>query len=460
MQATADHDDFKEMQRQAMEATDADLIFKCGECYANGFGVERDEREALRWTRLAAEQNHAVAQCVLGSYLASGFGGSARDPVEAVRWFLRAAAEPHCNRAAQFNLGLLHRRGDGVARSDAEARVWFERAAAQGDADALYECGQYALRDDRDGAKAIALWTRAAEPAPAMAPTPIAASSSSSSSAASPTSSATTTALQPGPQRAMCAIGELLLRGNAAAGVCADEVAGQRWLRRAAASSSSSSASASAGNARAQNILGACLRTGQCGMPIDHVEAAAFFQRAADQRLAEAQLNLAHCYAHGDGVAQDRRRALQLYTLAAEQDLPVAQRYLASCLREGVGCERGPDPRAAVRWFRRAAELGDGGSQCALGQCLAQGAPAAGVARNMAEAVAWLRKAAAQNVREAHASLEMLRQAGVDVSADVTATATAPIAMRSIEGTDRPRASTAGSAAVLVFASLNVTRHF
>jgi len=43
--------------------------------------------------------------------------------------FRKSAAQG--NRVASFNLGLLHRRGDGVERSEREARAWFERAAVR-----------------------------------------------------------------------------------------------------------------------------------------------------------------------------------------------------------------------------------------------------------------------------------------------------------------------------------------
>ena len=45
---------------------DAETQFLLGVAYANGVGVAKDEAEAVKWYRKAAEQNHAQAQYNLG----------------------------------------------------------------------------------------------------------------------------------------------------------------------------------------------------------------------------------------------------------------------------------------------------------------------------------------------------------------------------------------------------------
>ncbi len=42
---------------------------------------------------------------------------------------------------AQYDLGLMYDRGDGVQQSDAKAMYWYERAAAQGEPRAQYNLG-------------------------------------------------------------------------------------------------------------------------------------------------------------------------------------------------------------------------------------------------------------------------------------------------------------------------------
>jgi TPR repeat protein len=75
--------------------------------------VAKDEDEAARWLRKAADQGHIAAQNNLGRMYRHG-RGVAEDEAEAVRWFRKAADESHA--AAQFNLGVRYQEGRGVAK--------------------------------------------------------------------------------------------------------------------------------------------------------------------------------------------------------------------------------------------------------------------------------------------------------------------------------------------------------
>ena len=139
-----------------------------GVMYANGEGVPKDDAEAVRWYRLAAEQGTAsrsrasVRQAracprttprrcggsasPLSSYEALGLiyangaaQGVPKDDAEAVRWF-RLAAEQGTARA-QFNLGVMYDNGEGVPEDDAEAVRWYRLAAEQGYAAAQLNLG-------------------------------------------------------------------------------------------------------------------------------------------------------------------------------------------------------------------------------------------------------------------------------------------------------------------------------
>jgi TPR repeat protein len=52
--------------------------------------------------------------------------GVARDPVEAVRWYQKAAEAG--NVYAMNNLGLAYRNGVGVAKNEEEAERWLAKA--------------------------------------------------------------------------------------------------------------------------------------------------------------------------------------------------------------------------------------------------------------------------------------------------------------------------------------------
>ena len=82
---------------------------------------------------MPAEQNDASAQNNLGICLENG-PGVAKDPVEAVNWYRKAAEQKDAQ--AEFNLGTCYANGDGVASSYVEAVKWFRKSADQGLAEA------------------------------------------------------------------------------------------------------------------------------------------------------------------------------------------------------------------------------------------------------------------------------------------------------------------------------------
>ena len=79
--------------------------------------------------RGAAEQGAAAAQYDLGNMHREG-EGVPQDDAEAVKWYRRAADQG--NASAQFNLGVMYAKGQGVPKDDTEAVKWYRRAADQG----------------------------------------------------------------------------------------------------------------------------------------------------------------------------------------------------------------------------------------------------------------------------------------------------------------------------------------
>ena len=116
-------------------------------------------------------------------------------------------------------------------------------------------------------------------------------------------------------------------------------------------------ARAQAGSAWDQLNLGAAYDHGRAGFPLDPVRAVAWYRRAAEAGLAEAQFNLAHCLATGNGTPRDDAEALAWMLKAAEQDLASAQYLVGVMLLEGIGGDA--DRGRAVRWLERAALNGN-----------------------------------------------------------------------------------------------------
>lgn len=79
--------------------------------------------------RRAAEQGDPEAQFQLGGLYERG-NGVPEDVAEAAAWYRRAADQGYAN--AQFLLGFAYSNGNGVPLDDAESLAWFRRAAEQG----------------------------------------------------------------------------------------------------------------------------------------------------------------------------------------------------------------------------------------------------------------------------------------------------------------------------------------
>jgi TPR repeat protein len=98
-----------------------------------------------------AEQGNAIAQFALGVMYDKG-EGVLQDDAEAVRWYRLAAEQGDAH--AQFNLGNMYTGGRGVLQDDAEAVRWYRLAAEQGDALAqnslgfMYDYGEGVLQDN------------------------------------------------------------------------------------------------------------------------------------------------------------------------------------------------------------------------------------------------------------------------------------------------------------------------
>jgi uncharacterized protein len=125
--------------------------------YDAGQGVPADDEQAARWESMAAGQGHVYAQANLSfrEYSAGNFAA-------AFVWCQRAA---DANLAwAQYNLGLMYQKGEGVTRSETEAAHWYRLAASQGSVDAqlrladLFYLGQGVPRSYTQAA----LWYRRA----------------------------------------------------------------------------------------------------------------------------------------------------------------------------------------------------------------------------------------------------------------------------------------------------------
>jgi len=85
--------------------------------------------KAAYWCRKAAQQGHPAAQYCLGLMYRRG-QGLEQDPAKSAGWHRKAAEHGH--QAAQFNLADSYDRGVGVPHDPVLAYVWFALAGAKG----------------------------------------------------------------------------------------------------------------------------------------------------------------------------------------------------------------------------------------------------------------------------------------------------------------------------------------
>ena len=93
--------------------------------YSSGRVAPKNDAEALKWYRRAADQGFTEAQYTLGNVYEDGTGVM-QDYAEAMRWYRMAAAQGHAG--AQNNLGRLYADGLGVPRDRVKVLMWYNIA--------------------------------------------------------------------------------------------------------------------------------------------------------------------------------------------------------------------------------------------------------------------------------------------------------------------------------------------
>mgnify|MGYP003379299219 CR=1 FL=1 len=109
-----------------------------------------DYAAVLRLWRPLADQGNASAQYNLGVMYSRG-DGVPQDYAEALKWYRKAADQGEAS--AQYNLGFMYHNGQGVPQDYVEAHKWYRKAADQGHASAqlnlgvMYDSGQGVPQD-------------------------------------------------------------------------------------------------------------------------------------------------------------------------------------------------------------------------------------------------------------------------------------------------------------------------
>ncbi|HEY6331500.1 MAG TPA: AMIN domain-containing protein, partial [Blastocatellia bacterium] len=290
----------------------------------SGTLLRRDDAEALRLLRKAADQGSMAAQESLGIFSAMGIGREQPSPAEALEWYKKAARQGSLDAAT--NIALMYDDGIGIPKDRSQAMIWFRRAAEGGDATAQYNLALIYGRGKevpQDYKESLRWLTAAADQNVVPATLDLAAFY-----------------LHP-PD-----------------GTPADVARAIHYYEKAA----------DLGSVPAEVTLGNIFANGVQGKP-DYEKAVTWYRKAADQGHPDAQFGLALRYALGQGVPLDLEEALPLFVAAANQGQAGAQFNLATMYEEGKGTPA--DQALALHYYQLSADRGMSQAQFRLGRLLA-----------------------------------------------------------------------------------------
>ena len=126
--------------RMAADNDDNKAQFRLGKMYLNGEGVQQDNEKAVSYLIDAVSNGNADAASLIGSIYFKG-----EEYEEAAKFLLIAAKKG--NSDAQCVLGMMFERGIGVERNHFEAVRWLREAAKSGNTGARNQLAQLGIYD-------------------------------------------------------------------------------------------------------------------------------------------------------------------------------------------------------------------------------------------------------------------------------------------------------------------------
>ena len=315
----------------------ADVLFTLSQCYAEGKGVKKSPREAVKWAIKAANLSHKGAfewllkkvetnaakespEVILTVADGYFYGKGVKKQNEKAFTLYEKLAKQQDNTQAQKRLVEYYFCPKNPQKSEEKAIYWSEHVAKKGDVETQYNLGKYYM-------------TLVPDVAPVSTPkvTP------------EQTKTTTTTASPAAPNRAK--ENPSVRQRNPATKTPMkrlNEHKGVLWLSKAAEQN----------NVAALTELGAYYESKQ-----DFAQAVNQYQKAAHREYAEGQYKLGNCYYNGSGLERSNEKAADYYKRAARQGYAPAQFRLGNCYYHGEGIQQS-DARA-IDWFDQACDSGE-----------------------------------------------------------------------------------------------------
>jgi TPR repeat protein len=323
-----------------------------------------------------AQAGDAEAEYLLGRRLITGAGGS-RNLNDGVSWLRKAADQGYGN--AEYLLGTLYEQGSGVEHDDRKAVEWFRKAAQQDSPHAMEKLGRF---EDRalNRTEALKWYEKAA---------------------------------RAGDGQALVDLAQMYRTGLA---VKKDEAMAREYFKRAA----------ELGVTDALPEVARMCRDGEGGFRKDPAKAFDLYRRAADQGSVPAMVEVANAYLAGESggmrLRPDPLRAVDYLRTAAERGSRVAQLRLWSIFLSGYRIRRAPDQPAAPSPSLVSQPI-DADTPAPESQLRAQTSATIEIIKpDAAQALRWLRLAAAGGDAEAKASLTKYEMFGLSSLSSQTMT--------------------------------------
>lgn len=294
------------LSKKAAQLGQVGAMFNLGICYANGLGVEEDQKVAFSWFSRAAEANDHLAMYYVGMFYGNGQGVEA-NAKQSFSWLLRAAEGGNVD--AMYLVAKCYHDGDGVRKNALSELEWLLKAAASGHYHAMFLIGKHYrnTKKIRSDPKHVFDWFfKAAEG---------------------------------GVPEAMHAVGMCYKKGY---GVKMNANSAFNWLLKASNS----------GHHDAMKIISSCYFKGQ-GTNIDEEAGLEWFLKSQFRGYTSDEIEL------------QMNREFDLVLESAENGNPLAMFDIGLMYDDDEGIRW--NPKEALGWFLKATEAGDPRAMLELG---------------------------------------------------------------------------------------------
>jgi len=285
---------------------DKEALYNLSTCLMHQLlALPKNDVNVENWLSSSARAGLTAAQNDLGIYLLL----SKKDVRNATKWLNVAAADDY---RAQFNLGLIYARGDGISPDDEQAMRWWKQSEKNGGSQANLMLGMmnHLGKGVSKNAFDALLWYKRAA------------------------------AL--GDKTAIYNMAMIYYLGTSSKPDY--EQAADNFLLLAKKD-----------DAIAQNIYGTMLINRELDV-YNPEEGLIWLLRSARSGYLQAMFNVATVYRSGNGANQDDKKAFYWYQKAAEENFAPAQNALGYMYVEGRGIKKDVD--LARVWFQKASDNG------------------------------------------------------------------------------------------------------